>query len=722
MGSEVIDSSKKKPVDRQAEEDKQKSVASLIQSAMDRFDESASSYSSIRAKSLDDIKFSHNDDNYQWPQVIWQERIKWKRPCLVINQIPKFVRSVTNETRQNRPGIEVHPVDSGADVDTAEVIAGLIRHIEYDSDASIAYDNASDFQVRGGFGYFRILADYSNPLSFEQDLKIKRIKNPFSVYYDPDAQEPDYSDARYCIIVEDMSVEKYKSKYPNSKLAGLSSFSATGNAEQWATKDNIRTAEYFYFETEDKEIYQLTDGTVVDKKPQDETLIANSRMTQAKKLKWCKLNAIEILEETDLPIPYIPVIPVIGEECDIDGKRMIKGMVRDAQDPQKQYNFMASAQTETIALAPKSPFVAAEGQIENYEGIWKTANTENHSVLPYKPVSLEGHPVPAPRRESTEPAVQAITQARRESAEDLKSVTGIYDASLGARSNETSGKAIRARQAEGDTQNYHYGDNLRRSIRACGRILVAWIPYIYDTARTIRILGEDMASKVVKINSGEGDFEEGQKRIYNVLQGKYDVTISNGPAFNTKREMAVDMYGELIQSVPELFKVAGDLLVGNMDLPGAPQLAKRLKKMMPPEIQAMENEGKGDVPPEIQQQMAQMAQMIEQMTQALNKANNELDSNHEDNQSKERIALLNSQTQLTIAYMKAESDESKAIFMAEMQSITSRLNRLNALEDQQTQAEMAAQQNPVDMASGSMSQNGNGDMASGASSAASNIP
>lgn len=695
------------PTSEQPDPDKEElsveELSEFIQTAMDRFDTAATATSTIRSKSLDDIKFSHNDDNYQWPTALWQERIRWKRPALVINQLPKFIRQVTNETRQNRPSIVVHPVDDGADVDTAEMIQGLIRHIEYDSDAAIAYDTASDFQVRGGYGYFRVIPEYEGDLSFTQDLKIKRVKNPFSHYPDPDAQEPDYSDARWWFVTEDMSLSKYKELYPKSKLAGISQFSATGNAAEWMNKDNIRVAEYFYFKIERVEIAQLADGSVVesDQIPEGAEVV-QKRSAEKKQLKWCKINAVEILEQTDIPIPWIPIIPVIGEECDVNGKRMIKGMVRDAQDSQRQYNYMKSAQTEVIALAPKSPFIAAEGQIKGYEAVWQNANIDPESVLPYIPVSNGGTLVPPPRRDVAEPAVQAVTQAAMQAAEELKAVTGIYDASLGARSNETSGKAIVARQKEGDTANYHYADNLARSIRHLGRILVAWIPFVYDTERTVRILGEDMSAKMVKVNSQHSPPDqqmlEGQKQIYDLSAGKYDVAISVGPSFNTKREQAVDSMTQMVQAVPELFKVAGDLLVTNMDWPGAQQLAKRLKAMLPPQIQQEEGDSQ-DIPPQVQAQMAQMHQMIQQLTVHLNKAQDDLDTHRIDNESKERIALLQAQVALITTSMKLESAENQKLLMHELEAIGGRLARSYALEDQQkateqTQDQMSIQGEP----------------------------
>lgn len=679
----------------------------FLNTAFDRFTAASEAEEENRKNALDDIKFSHGD---QWPLDIWQQRIQFKRPALTINQLPKFIRQVTNETRQNKPSIQVHPVDDGADVETAEILQGLIRHIEEASDADAAYDTASDNQVRGGWGYIRVLTEYCYPDSFDQEIRIKRILNPFTVYRDPDAQEIDGSDARYCFITEDMSAAKYRSLYPDTQLASLSEYAGKGDREPWATKDNVRVAEYYCVESKTKTLCQMQDGTTVykDELPEEfHNLIIRERETEVKKVMWYKINAIEIIDSAEIPCPWIPVVPVVGEEFDVDGKRVLKGMVRDAKDTQRMYNFNATAETEAIALSPKTPWVVAEGQMEGYEKIWADANNTPYSALPYKPTTIAGSPVPPPQRITSEPPVVALSNARRECLEDLKGITGIFDAGLGARSNETSGRAINARKAEGDTANYHFPDNLNRAIKQVGRICVAMIPHIYDAPRAIRIVGDDNIRKTVKVN--QPTVVNGLQKIYDLTAGRYDVVIVAGPSFSTKRQEAAQSMLELTQAYPQLMQIAGDVMVKNMDWPGAQQIAERLKKMLPPNLQEPEEGDDSPVPPEIAGKMQEMQAMIEQLTQALNAAQDDLEGKRFDNESKERIAYLDAQVKLVTTLASLESKENQELLKAEIASVSSRLERLNQIEDAQLAEEAAEAQKGVDMGGEPMAINSQAD-------------
>lgn len=704
-----------------------KDLEAFLNTATDRFKRCVDAESTNRATMVDDIEFSHGG-TAQWPTPIYNDRtsdIANPRPCLTINQLPKFIRQVTNEVRQNRPGINVHPVSDGADEDTADVFQDLIRHIQEASDADAAYDTASDRQVRGGLGFIRVLTQYCDERSFDQEAVIKRVRNPFTIYIDPDAQEIDGSDARFAFVTDDMTPQKYKELYPDTELASLSNFSGMGNLPiGWFSDATIRVAEYFVLECKKKKIYQLQDGSVVDALPEG-MMAVNERESEERKVMHYLINAVEIIEKSEWPGKYIPIIPVIGEENDINGKRTLSGMVRDAKDPQRMYNFWASAKTEMIALAPKAPFVMVEGQDEGYETEWQLANRKSYSVLHYRNVSLNGTPAPPPQRNQAEPPVQAITMSMREAAEDLKAVTGIYDASLGARSNETSGVAIKHRQAEGDTANYHFPDNLNRAIKHVGRILVDIIPKIYDAPRVIRIIGEDGTRREVAIN--QIFQEDGQDKIYDMTAGKYDVVIEAGPSFATKRQEAVEGIMGVVQAYPEIMQIAGDILLKNMDWPEAQKISERMKMAIPPAIRGPDDEaGDTGIPPEVKAHLDKSHQMIEQLTEALNKAHDDLGSKKMDNDSKERIAYLNAQVALITTLATLDSAENKELLKHEIGAVTQRLSMLNNVEDRQhaqdmqgmqqqhdaSMAEAAAQQNSVDSAAQPMASDSQG--ASGA--------
>ena len=666
----------------------------ILATARERFKLAAEAESDLRKDALDDLEFR---SGRQWPDAVKVERELDARPCLTINRIPQFVRQITNDQRQNRPAIKVHPVDDQADIETAKIFQGLVRHIEYNSHADTAYDTAFDGAVSGGFGYWRVVTDYIDPMAFEQEILIKRIRDHMSVYRDPGASEPDGSDMNWCFITEDLLPDDFKSLYPKSELSSMDDFASIGdNAPDWMPGGKVRIAEYFYKDFKDIEICQLSNGVVVpsqhlpEKLPEGVT-ISQKRTSKMPTIKWCKINAVEILEERDWVGKWIPVVPVYGEELYVDGKLILEGLIRHAKDSQRMLNYWASLETETIALAPRTPWVGAEGQFEGHEGQWKQANRKNLAFLQYKPTSIAGIAVPPPQRQVFEAPVQAITQARMQAAEDIKATTGIYDSSLGAKSNETSGVAIQRRNNQAQTSNFHFTDNLTRSLRHTGRILVDLIPKIYDTPRAARIIGEDGQQEIVLLNQV---FNEGQKsKAFNLGAGKYDVEIEVGPSYATKRQEAVSAMLDLTKSYPQVAQVAGDLMVKSMDWPGADAVAERLKKTLPPGI-ADDDKDAPPIPPQVKQQLDQSHQMIDQLTKALNAAHDKIDTKQVELESRERIAMAQIQAEIEIQMAKMGSAESMALLKAEIAGIENRLKMLGIDQPIQTDSDNFGGQNP----------------------------
>lgn len=672
---------------------------SVLETAKTRIKLAEEATQDERRLALEDLEFRSGK---HWPDAIQSERNQDGRPCLVINRIPQFIQQVTNDQRQNRPSIKVHPVDDKGDPETAKAIQGLVRHIEYNSNADVAYDTAFDSAATGGFGYFRVITDYADPMSFEQEILIKRIRNPFSVFFDPHSQEPDGSDAQWAAIVEDISADEYRARYPKSKLAQRGEWEVVGNAQpDWMPDGSARVVEYFYEDVHEKEICLLSDGTTVlaEELPSllpPEVQVVRRRRASVPVIKWCKLNAVETLDATEWPGKFIPIVPVYGNELYIDGKRILEGVVRNAKDSQRMYNYWASAETEAIALAPRAPFIMAEGQDEGHEAEWATANRRNYSTLKYKPTSASGTLIGPPQRNAFEPAVQAISQARMLAADDMKATTGIYDSALGAKSNETSGIAIQRRNVQAQTSNFHFIDNLTRSLRHTGRILIDLIPRIYDTARTARIIGEDGEQDVVKFNAPF--VKDGQELLYDLKAGKYDVTVDVGPSFASKRQEAAASMLELTRNVPQLVQIAGDLLVKNMDWPGATEIAERLKKTLPPGLADDPSKSK-DIPPEVQNQMSQMGQMIDQLTAKLNEAQDAMEHKRLELESKERIEFKKLEVQLEIKRAELDAKDSLALLSAEISSIEHRIAQLNGgvpiadvTEDDQPQPQSSAPQ------------------------------
>ena len=651
------------------------SNSDVLATARSRLDMAISAMSESREDEIDDLKFyaGSPDNHWQWPADVLATRGAVQgqtinaRPCLTINKLPQHVRQVTNDQRQNRPTGKVIPADDKADINVAEVFNGMVRHIEYISDADVAYDTACENQVSYGEGYIRVLTEYCDDNTFDQDIKIGRIRNSFSVYMDPTIQDPCGADAKWCFVTEDIPRAEYERKYPNS--APITTLQTLGvgdqNLSQWLNEDTIRIADYYYVDY-DNATLNLYPGnaTAFNGTPEDKQLRAiygkpkKSRQSDRPKIKYCKINGYEILEERDWAGKYIPIVRIVGNEFEVDGRLYVSGLVRNAKDAQRMYNYWVSQEAEMLALAPKAPFIGYGGQFEGYENQWKTANTTNWPYLEVNPDVTDGAgaTLPLPQRAQPPMASSGLLQAKAGASEDIKASTGQYNASLGMTSNERSGKAILARQREGDVGTYHFGDNLARGVRYLTRQLIDLIPKIYDTQRIARIIGEDGETSMVKIDPMQA--EPVKKivdqngividKIYNPGVGKYDVVATTGPGYATKRQEALEAMGQLLQGNPQLWQVAGDLFVKNMDWPGAQEMAKRFAKTIDPKLMS-----DGEDNPELQaaqQQMQAMGQEMEQMHQMIQNVGKSIEMQEQRRKDYEaEIKAYQAETQRTTA-------------------------------------------------------------------------
>jgi len=660
-----------------------KSDSDVLSTARDRLSMAISAYSESREDELDDLRFyaGSPDNQWQWPADVLATRGAVQgqtinaRPCLTINKLPQHVHQITNDQRQNRPSVKVIPVDDNADVEVAEIFNGMIRHIEYISDADVAYDTACENQVAYGEGYIRILTEYCDDDTFDQDIKIARVRNSFSVYMDPLIQDPCGSDAKWCFITEDLSKDEYARLFPNA--SPISTLETLGigdqNLSQWLNTDTIRIAEYFYCDYERKKL-NLYPGNVTafEGTPEDKQLKAvygkpkKTREADIKKIKWCKINGYEILEEQEWAGNCIPVVRVIGNEYEVEGRIYISGLVRNAKDAQRMYNYWTSQEAEMLALAPKAPFIGYGGQFEGYETQWKTANTNNWPYLEVNPDVTDGQGavLPLPQRAQPPMASSGLMNAKLGASEDIKSATGQYNASLGQTSNERSGKAILARQREGDVGTYHYQDNLARAVRHIGRQCVDLIPKIYDTQRIARIIGIDGETKMVKIDPMQQEpvrkiqNQDGVviDKIYNPSVGKYDVVVATGPGYATKRQEALEAMAQLLQGNPQLWTVAGDLFVKNMDWPGAQEMAKRFAKTIDPKLM-----GDAEDNPALQaaqQQMQAMAAELDQLHQMLQNVGKSMEAQDMERKDYEaKIKAFDAETKRIAAVQAGMSEE-----------------------------------------------------------------
>ena len=571
----------------------------LLAEARDAFALCEEAESENRLAALDDLRFGKLGE--QWPETVRQQRIKDGRPCLTINRMPAFIRQVVNEARQNRPSVNVHPVDSKADPEIAEIYNGLIRNIEQTSKADVAYDTAVDCAVSNGFGYFRINTDYADDDGFELDLRVERIVNPFSVYGDPLSTASDSADWNQCFVTEVLGHDAFRAKYRGAEPVNWSDSGYEKLPAPWAQEKCVLVAEWWRRERVKCALVALSDGSVLEAElytKQKAALDAQgvnvwgTRMAMRQKVTQTVLTGAEVLEKNDWAGKYIPIVPVYGDEVNVEGKRHFRSLIRDAKDAQRMLNYWRTASTELTALAPRVPFIGKKGTFKSDARKWATINSQNHAFIEF-----DGESPPQRQQMDSGRAIGAIQEALN-AQDDMKAILGLYDASLGAQGNEISGRAIMARQREGDTSNFHFIDNLSRAIEHGGRILIDLIPTVYSGQRMIRVLGADNQARAVQLGQAmvvKGADGQAQSdpatnlpltRLYDLGRGKYDLTVETGPSYASRRQETADQILKMIQAYPPAAPVLGDLLAKNLDWPDADEVARRLHALLPPQLQA----------------------------------------------------------------------------------------------------------------------------------------
>ena len=548
---------------------------------------------------------------HQWPDDIKAERESEEppRPCITENRLPQFVRQIVGDMRAQRPAIKVVPDGAGASQEVAEIYTGIIRDVEAKAATKRPYVTAGASAARCGIGHWRVLHDYESDMSFDQCIMLEPIDNPFAVLWDPLATEITRQDASYCFVTDLMSKAAFKAKYPKAQDIDFDSNDSW--CSQWLNRsdESIRIAEYWRKRPVFKTLVRLADGSVgfKDKLQPGAPPIVEEREIETFEVECIKTNGFEILEKAqNWPTKHIPIVAVVGEEYAVGEQRVRHSAIRFAKDPQRLYNYWLSTQTEHLALQPKAPFIATGKQIGVYKDMWTEANTKNRPVLLYDADPLAPG---APQRSQPPVGSTAMTDQILRAADAMKATTGIYDAGLGNQSNETSGKAIMARQRESDVGSSEFLDNLAASIAYTGEIIVDLIPHIYDTQRQVRILAEDGSETFEQIN--ERMMTPDGEQLRNALaQGKYAVSVTTGPSYTTKRQEAAESMLAFVQAMPDAAGIVMDLIANNLDWPGAEQFAERFRTMLPPQLQP-----ESDDPEDVQQrQMAQQqAQEAEQV-------------------------------------------------------------------------------------------------------------
>lgn len=581
--------------------------ADLLTLARERMDQAQSAELVHRERAEDDLRMVTGD---QWPEEERNERESDGRPTLTINLLAQNVRQVTGQIRALNPAIRVTAADSEASKDTAEIMEGMVRHIEYKSDAASVYEQAAESAAACSMGYWRVRADYADGDTFDQELLIERIYNPFSVFFDPLAKHPTRKDARWCFVVEEIEKDDFIAQYPDARPVDVTKDHEIPGITHWGSADKVAVAEYFWIEYTEETIGLLPYGQII-KGPFPKGLqVVKQRTVKKPKVMWAKISAHDVLEgPQELPCKYIPVVAVMGEEWHLGEETYRSSVIRYAKDPQMLYNYARSTQAEVTALQPKAPYLVTTQQVEGLEDVWAQSGVKNRPYLPYNADPLAGAPSRVPPPMSS----QALMTELQVAAEDVKRTTGIYDASLGARSNETSGKAILARKEESQNATSIYSDNMVKAIQHTGCILVDMIPKVYDTQRIVRVLGEDGQEKMETINALVMT-EQGPMPVNDMTVGTYDVRIQVGPSFSSRREEAREGMFEFLRVMPQAAPLIADLMAKMQEWPEADRVAERLRKALPPGV--AEDTEEEMTPEQMQAKQAAMQQQMQQMQAA----------------------------------------------------------------------------------------------------------
>lgn len=611
--------------------------------------------SRFRNHYVDDLKFGNGDayNLWQWPQKVQDARNApgAEKPMLTVNKTQQHCLQIINDARQNKVGVQVRPVGGEATEQSANIIEGVVRHIEYRSNATLAYEAAMYTAVFGGIGYVRVHVDYCDEDSFDQDIFIKRVADPLTVFLDPDIEEYDGSDARFGFVFEDLPRKEAEKKYHKNKEA----FEDPGiNGDSWYGDDHVRVCEYFWrTEVKDK-LVRLPNGKTVRKSEMPdgmydfekqqveaigEKLIERDIVDQ--RVKWCKVIGKTIVEKKDWLGKYIPIARLVGQELVVQGQLDRWGHVRALLDPQRMYNYHSAGSVEFVALQTKTPWLTAARAIDGQVEQWTDSNVKNAAVLVWNDVGDDGQPVAKPERIMPPPPASGHIEGMQVAQQELMMASGQYQAVMGAPSNETSGKAINARQRQGDNATYHFVDHQAVMIRFVGRIILDLIPKIYDTQRVITVLGRSDERMKVQVDPqfpgaanqqktpDDDDFNpEEVAAIFNPKVGKYDVISDVGPSYGTQRQEAFNAFSQIMAQNKEAFTIVGDLWAESADFPGSEKLAKRLANMVPAQA-------KGGPSPELQQAQQQLQTLGQKAAEEIDRLTAELEKTKADAAVKE---------------------------------------------------------------------------------------
>lgn len=623
----------------------------IVQEAKGRFKRVEDYESDFWVLYVQDVKFAlgDSDNGWQWPDDLRKDRETNKRPTLTVNKVGPLCRLITNDQRQNKSSVTIRPANDAASYDAAQIYEGLVRQIEYASNAQAIYDDVGDSQVEGGIGYCKVNTQYvdSDPppdadaASFDQECMIEPVPAHRNVYLDCDIKQKDGSDAEWAFIFDDVPDEEYDAQYGDDVAPGAGD--GLTEADNWTREGYTRVAEYYRIVKTPDELIWITDddgNTSTFRKSEMPDAVRplvsklreegdperfKCRPVEKRQLEWYKIAGSRIVERRKLKGRYIPIARAVGIERVVDGKLVRKGHVRQLKDCQRMYNYNSSGQVEFGALQTKTPWVVAAASIQGQEQAWNNANRSNAAYLTFKHKDKDGDAMPAPQRIDAPGTSPAFIQGMEIADKEMMMASGQFHDAQGKESNAISGKAIMQRQRQGDTATYHFIDGMALMIRHLGKILIDLIPLVYNTERVAQILGKDGKQQQVKIDPNAKQAYQKMEQdkddivaIFNPGKGRYEVESDPGPSYATRRQEAWAAFVQIITGSPELINDIGDYMFQQADFPLADKIAERLRaKIRNTQPWLLDDEAPGPIMQKLQADLNSATQQIGELLEKL---------------------------------------------------------------------------------------------------------
>ena len=517
----------------------------------------------------------------QWDPVVEARRREQRKPVLTFNRLVAFMAQLVGNRLMNETEIRVFP-DKAGTKEIAEIREGLIRSIFKNTNADFARDEAGKYQVVCGEGYFNLCMEYAGDDVFEQEIKIRPVVDPYSVVLDPLAIEPSGEDAEWGFIGDDIPLQEYKRRYPWAEAVGFEGSRQWNHSSFWLSEDTIRIVSYWRMVTKGTKLLALyRDGTVHDVTDKEEfewfpfveTRSDGSPFTREVPNRFAQLyvcSGNNILEGPhDYPISSIPIYRVPAWELNDGEKTHRWGLIRFLKDPQRLHNYWRSTVAEQLVAAPRNKWLSTPDAVKGHEAKWRRAPSSDDPFLYYNDGETPPVHIPPPGIDA------ALVNEAAISSQDMKDISNIHEAALGMPSNEVSGKAIQQRQMVSDVGSYIYIDRRRLADNRCAKNINELIPYIYDTMRTVTVIGRDDKAAIQVINDPSQPNSD-------ITLGKYGITVDVGPASETKRTLANEQMMSFVNAAPQTAAMVMDLICEAQDWPQASEFAKRFKMALPP--------------------------------------------------------------------------------------------------------------------------------------------